>query len=315
MFAALLLIQFIAGGKLFAAISGWSYPAAVLTIGIIILLYLIAGGFSSVVKTDAFQFLVMLTLVFVLLMSMNKGIGFEPQQYNLFNVGIGQIIGFTIMGFFVILISADVWQRAYASQSQKTLRRGFTIAGLLLLAFGLAITPIGIVAKEQFPKIVPEDALYHGLTYLFPQGLLGIALIFIFASIMSSADTCAFISSMNISRDIISRYRRLTKRKLVIYTRSALLVLIIIAIAMAVFIQDIINVIFSVVALGLSLGPALFGSLFWKLKERAVFYSIIIGMAAAGMMICLGTVGPEASIISFPIALITLIVGQVCFRR
>ena len=103
MFLALLLVQFIAGGKLLSAISGWPYVSSVLIMGTIIFLYLMLGGFSSVVKTDLFQFFVMITLIFVLIFSFTKTITISPAQYNLFSVGVGQIIGFSLIVFFIFL--------------------------------------------------------------------------------------------------------------------------------------------------------------------------------------------------------------------
>jgi len=315
MFIALLLVQFIAGGKLLSAISGWSYLSSVLIMGTVIFLYLMLGGFSSVVKTDLFQFFVMITLIFVLIFSFNKTVMISPAQYNLLSVGIGQIIGFTILGIFVLLISADIWQRAYASASKKTLKKGFYLAGIMLLLFGLAISIIGIATKNNFPLINSQEALYFGFTNLLPSWIVGLALIFIFASIMSSADTFAFVTAMNISKDFIGHFKVLTKNKLVKITRISIFSLILISILTAIFIQNIINVVFSVVAIGLALAPALIGSFIWRLKEKAVFYSILIGLLSAIVLIIIGYITPETSIVTLPVAIVVLISGQIFFKK
>ncbi|HHH49476.1 MAG TPA: sodium:solute symporter family protein [Saprospiraceae bacterium] len=315
MFLALLLVQFIAGGKLLSAISGWPYVSSVLIMGTIIFLYLMLGGFSSVVKTDLFQFFVMLTLIFVLIFSFNKTISISPAQYNLFSVGIGQIVGFSLIGLFVLLISADVWQRAYASASKKTLKKGFYLAGLVLLLFGLAISIVGIVAKNNFPTIDSQEALYYGFSHLLPSGLVGIALIFIFASIMSSADTFAFVASMNISKDFIGGFKRISKQKLVKITRISIFILILLSILTAIFIQNIVNVVFAVVSIGLALAPAMVGSFIWKLKEKAVFYSILLGLLSAIILIAVGFITPETSIVTLPVSLIVLIFGQIFLKK
>ena len=106
----------------------------------------------------------MITLIFILIFSFKKTIIISPLQYNLFSVGINQIIGFSLIGVFILLISADVWQRAYASSSKKIMKRGFHLAGIILLIFGLAISIVGIVAKNNFPLINSEDALYYGFS-------------------------------------------------------------------------------------------------------------------------------------------------------
>jgi solute:Na+ symporter, SSS family len=315
MFVALLLVQFIAGGKILSAISGWSYAYSVLIMGTIILLYLMLGGFSSVVKTDVFQFFVMITLAFVLIFSFTKPISFTLEQFNLFSVGIGQMIGFTLIGLFILLISADVWQRAYASASKRTFKIGFSLAGLVLLIMGFTIAIIGIVAKNNFPMIESSEALYYGFTHLLPTGLLAFALIFIFASVMSSADTFAFVTSMNISKDFLSYRKKMTKEKLVKVTRVSIFALIIFSIIVAIFVQNIIDVVFSVVAIGLALSPALVGSFIWNLKEKAVFYSILLGFLSAIVLVAVGYITPETSVVTLPVSLIVLIFGQIFFKK
>ena len=315
MFIALLLVQFIAGGKLLSAISGWSYISSVLIMGSIIFLYLMLGGFSSVVKTDLFQFFVMITLIFVLIFSFNTTVKLDPLQYNLFSVGIGQIIGFSIIGLFTLLISADIWQRAYASSSKKTLKKGFYLAGIVLLLFGLAISIVGIVAKNNFPNIESQEALYYGFSHLLPSWLLGFALIFIFASIMSSADTFAFVTSMNISKDFIARFRGASKERLVKMTRLSIFGLILLSILVAIFVQKIIDIVFAVVAIGLAIAPAMVTSFFWNLKEKAVFYSILLGFISAIILIAVGYITPETSVVTLPVSLIVLIFGQIFFKK
>jgi len=315
MFIALLLVQFIAGGKILSAISGWSYVYSVLIMGTIILLYLMLGGFSSVVKTDVFQFFVMITLAFVLIFSFTKPISITIEQFNLFSVGIGQIVGFTLIGLFILLVSADVWQRAYASASKRTFKTGFYLAGFVLLIMGLAISIIGMVAKNNFPTIESSEALYYGFTHLLPTGLLAFALIFIFASIMSSADTFAFVTSMNISKDFLSYRKKITKEKLVKLTRISIFALIIFSIIVAIFVQNIIDIVFSVVAIGLALSPALVGSFIWNLKEKAVFYSILLGFLSAIILVIVGYITPETSVVTLPVSLIVLIFGQIFFNK
>lgn len=314
-FGALLLIQFIVGGRLLSVISGCPYVYSVLIIGTVIFLYLILGGFNSVVKTDFFQFFIMITLIFVLIFSFKTTVALNPEQYNLLSVGAGQIIGFSVIGLFGLLISADIWQRAYASASRKDLRRGFYLAGIILLVFGLVISIIGIAAKNNFPEIDPQEALYFGFSQLLPQGILGFGLIFIFASIMSSADTFAFVTSMNISKDFISRFKQISKKQLVKITRISIFSLILLSIIVSIFIQNIINIVFAVVSIGLALAPTIVSSFIWKLKEGAVFYSILIGFMSAIILLFAGYITPETSVVTFPVSLAILIIGQKLFKK
>jgi len=198
---------------------------------------------------------------------------------------------------------------------KKTLKRGFYLAGIVLLLFGLAISIVGIVAKNNFPNIDSQEALYFGFSNLLPSWILGIALIFIFASIMSSADTFAFVTSMNISKDFISGFKRVSKERLVKMTRISIFGLILLSIFVAIFVQNIISVVFAVVAIGLAIGPARVASFFWNLKEKAVFYSILLGFLSAIILLAVGYITPETSVVTLPVSLVVLIFGQIFFKR
>ncbi|PIZ73301.1 hypothetical protein COY07_02130 [Candidatus Peregrinibacteria bacterium CG_4_10_14_0_2_um_filter_43_11] len=61
-----LITQFIAGTQILSAISGYSYELSLLISASVVLVYLILGGFQSVVRTDVFQYLVLLFLIFLI---------------------------------------------------------------------------------------------------------------------------------------------------------------------------------------------------------------------------------------------------------
>ena len=61
------VLNFTAGGKLISEYTPISYNFSVVIVGVIILLYLLAGGFDAVVKTDVIQ-TIGIFLLFVLMM-------------------------------------------------------------------------------------------------------------------------------------------------------------------------------------------------------------------------------------------------------
>ena len=62
-FILFLLNQLIAGTHILVAVSDFTYEYALLISASVVLIYLILGGFKSVVKTDVFQYLVFFFLV------------------------------------------------------------------------------------------------------------------------------------------------------------------------------------------------------------------------------------------------------------
>ena len=87
------------------------------------------------------------------------------------------------------------------------------------------------------------------------------------------------------------------------------------SILIAIFIQNIIEIVFSVVAIGLAFALALVGLFIWRLKEKAVFYSIFLGLISAIILILIGYIAPETSVITLPVALVFLVIDQIIFKK
>ena len=109
-FMGFIIIQFIAGGRILSGITTWPYHLSVLVVGIVILFYLTLGGFKAVVKTDLFQYLVILFFMFVVGTSLLIKTSFLPSDFNILSIGIVKIIAFLLFGIFFVIIAADVWQ-------------------------------------------------------------------------------------------------------------------------------------------------------------------------------------------------------------
>lgn len=82
------------------------------------------------------------------------------------------------------------------------------------------------------------------------------------------------------------------------------------AVLIAIFTQDIIALGLSLASLSLALFPPTFGSLFWKLSDHAVAWSVGIAALSVVPLLATGTLTPETSIIPLPIAVVLLSVFQ-----
>lgn len=309
MFLTLILVELILGGKVFSIITHLPYWLAVLVCSATILIYLLLGGFHSVVKTDIFQYLLLFLFAIISWFLFTKS-SIDTSQLNLFSIGIVQIISFVIMGIFIIFVSADVWQRAYSAKNVGTVKRGFLFAAISYFVICLLVTILGLVAKVDFPNIDPNDAMILSFSQLLPAGLLGISLVALLSAVMSSADTGLFVVSLFFSRDIVSRYKRLSKEELIKLTRKTLVILTITATILAVFLQDLVFVLFTMFNFSLILAPAIIGSFFFNLKQKAITYSFIIGIVAAVVSVALQQVTPEMTIMPFILSAIVLVIAQ-----
>lgn len=124
-------------------------------------------------------------------------------------MGAVQIIAAVIMGVLALFVSADVWQKIYTAKNVTSMKRGFFFAAISFLVITFIITIIGLIIKANFPDVNPNDALIIGFSSL-PSGLLGLGLVVILAATMSTIDTALIVSSFFVSRDIISRYRKIS---------------------------------------------------------------------------------------------------------
>jgi solute:Na+ symporter, SSS family len=308
----ILLKQFIAGAKILSAVSSFSYESAlILSLGVIFI-YLIMGGFRSVVKTDIFQYLLLVFLIFVVGFNLASGTDLNISNFSSGDMNVFLMISFLIYGIIYVWTSADTWQRVYAARDDKVVKRGLTISGLFLLVIGIGITLIGYSAKLAFPDIDPGQAIVYGLVNLLSPSLLGLGVVLMFSAIMSTADTFIFVVSTNITKDFIARFKRreLSSNELRKYTRINLVLILILIGGLAYFFRNLVDIALINAGLMMSLTPVVIGSFRWKLKKKASLISIVAGLIYVVVMVILRMITPEMMIAAALVSLVALLLGQ-----
>lgn len=268
-----LINQYIGGAKVLSQISGWSYELALILVATVILAYLIMGGFKAVVKTDAFQYTIIIILPLVLIYSLTEGVAVPIEHWNIFNAGIVNILAFFFYGLFSVFIYAEFWQRAYAAKNSKTVKKAFNLAGISYVFIGLLFTYIGLVARTVFPGSDPDIAAVNSFTQLIPETLLIVTMVMLFAIIMSSADTVLFVLAMNLSQDILNRNRKLNPEKEMFYTKLAFILFSVLAVGIAIIYPKMAEIVIVYVSLGIGLAPLVIIS--W-LDSKADVQSMVI---------------------------------------
>ncbi len=278
----MLLNQFIAGSSILANISGWSYETALLLSSVIIAIYLFAGGFRSVIKTDIFQYIVLFVLFIILgiiLMGDKREFAMEMMDFSRMNIGM--TIAFIAFGIFIIFQSSEYWQRVYAAKSNKVVSRGLFGAAILSVITGLAITLIGLSAHYNLPDILAKDAFPEGLHLLLPQKYTGAGLVLVFAAIMSSADTQIFVLASSVSVDYFDKLSMVkpSQHRLMQLTRGAILLFSLIGFGFAYFMRDLVAVIVFITGVGFTIIPAAIASFHFKIKSIAALASFFSGIS------------------------------------
>src|SRR3989344_5312598 len=104
-FFLLLIVNLIISGKVLSTIFPIPYFLAVLIGGAIVLTYLLLAGFKAVVRTDFFQ----LTIMFVMSLSVAVFLfgttSIPISEFSLGTLGVGNIIGFLILGGLGIMVA------------------------------------------------------------------------------------------------------------------------------------------------------------------------------------------------------------------
>ncbi len=291
-YSGMLLNQFIAGSSILANISGWSYETGLLISSSIIAIYLLAGGFRSVIRTDIFQYMVILVMIVVLGMVMvgdRSEIAMELLDFS--RMDVGMTIAFLAFGVLIIFQSAEYWQRVYGAKSDQVVRSGFILSALFTILTGMAITLVGLAAHIHIQGIEAKDAFAEGLTLLMPEKLLGIALVLIFAAIMSSADTQIFVLASSVAVDWfdkLSGKKSDDKRRMKI-TRIGIVLFTVLSFSGAFFLRDLVAVIVFITGLGFTIIPAAVASFHWNIKPVAAMASFISGSAYIIVLLVIAT--------------------------
>ena len=283
----MLLNQFIAGSSILASISGWSYELSLLLSSLIILIYLFAGGFNSVIKTDIFQYIVLFVLFVIMgFILLGDKADFALELINFERMDIGMTVAFIAFGIFIIFQSAEYWHRVYAASSKREDKTGFIGAAILTLFTGIVITLIGLSAHIHLPGIEAKDAFAGGLRLLIPVNLTGAGLVLIFAAIMSSADTQIFVLSSSVAVDWFGKFSKtpLTEKQLMTRTRFMIVVFSALGFVFAFFLRDLVAVIVFITGVGFTIIPAAIASFHFKISSRAALASFISGTAYVMML-------------------------------
>jgi Na+/proline symporter len=320
-YSGMLLNQFIAGSSILANISGWSYETGLLISSAIIATYLLAGGFKSVIRTDIFNYLVILVMVILLVVVMaGDRNSFAMELVDLSRMDVGMTIAFTLFGMLIIFQSAEYWQRVYGARSDRVVRNGFIGSAIFTVITGIAITMVGLAAHVHVQGIEAKDAFAEGLTLLMPDKLLGAALILIFAAIMSSADTQIFVLASSVAVDWFDKLsgKKSDDRRRMKITRLGIVAFTLLSFFGAYFLRDLVAVIVFITGVGFTIIPAAVASFHWRIKPMAAMASFISGTLYVFILLTIATFQPspfeffkdnaDLAIISIGVSTLTLII-------
>ncbi len=311
----LMIVNFIIAGKVLSLIFPLPYPLSIIVGGAVILSYLLLAGFKAVIKTDFFQLVIMFVMCLTVAIFLFGKTSIPIAEFNPIAPGIGNLVGFFLLGSIQILVAPDLWQRIFATKDEKNLKRGLGYSAIILPLLAVLISIVGLSTKQFFPGIVPEDALIVGFSKLLPMGLKEFGMVLLYAVALSSSDTITFMIASVFTRDLKNYTKKFSEESMKKMTRLLMILFVFFAVVVAIYYQNIIALGLSMGSLSLALFPAVLGSFHWKLNERAVFWSLLLSFVSVIAIFVADKVNPENASISLPVALVTLVILQKTLKK
>lgn len=293
---------FVAGAKLFTAVFGISYLAALVIGTLVVISYTFMGGFFAVCWTDFFQGILMFFSVVAVpsaaVISMG-GAGATVNKIKLLNAELLNPLstakGETISA--IALISLLAWGLGYFGQphilihfmgikSAGEIKKSRIIAMVWVVISLAAAVLIGIVGRvflaQNLESNASETVYITMVGEIFPYFIAGILLSAILAAIMSTADSQLLVTASAITEDFYKALfrKQAGEKELMWISRLTVVGVAVIAFLMA---TDPNNTVLGLVeyawaGFGATFGPIVLLSLFWKRTTRnGAIAGIVVG--------------------------------------
>lgn len=219
---ASMVAQWIGGARLIESLTGMQYTTALFVFAVVVLIYVVIGGFRAVALTDALQGSIMVIGTVILLIgTVIAGGGITNIMKDLMDINPNLVSPFgdqrqytsTYVSSFWILVGIGVVGlpqiavRAMSYKSSRGMHRAIMIGtiGIATIMFGMHL--IGAFGRAVIPGIEIGDKVMPTLTVeVLPPVLAGIVLAAPMAAIMSTVNALLMMVSSTIVKDIYLHY-------------------------------------------------------------------------------------------------------------
>lgn len=273
----------VAGATLFETTFELDRNIALITGTLIIVSYTFLGGYAAVSWTDFFQGLLMLGALVAAPLLLLGDLPFNKATEVIRDIDPTRLQLFHNMGWAGIL-SLMAWGLGYMGQPHILARfMGIRSATLIPRATGIAMTwmilslagavfvglmGIAALAQSPLPDGQQESVFLELTSLLFHPWMAGILLAAILSAVMSTVDSQLLVCSSAIAEDLYKPFFNpgASQRELVLISRSAVLLVAVIAFVIALQPDNLILdlVAYAWAGFGASFGPVILFSLFWR---------------------------------------------------
>jgi SSS family solute:Na+ symporter len=285
-------IQYHVTGNIFSEILHVPDYVGVAVVFAILTLYLLTGGYKSVIVTDTIQFFVMFSLIlipFFLNVPADKMMNMQT-----FIDGNENTLALFLLGIYYLLVSPECWQRIFSAKDDRTVRVGLPLTAFVLVIMTLSLIWLGMGAKEIFPDIASETAyslIFQDNPQIAPW-LLGYILV-VFLSITMSTQSAACYSFVSTLAKIFFPHKTRDDRAYIKFSRVAMFACLLLSGVISLTIHQAVQFLFDAVGFVTCLAPAYVLSViinrfpaYSRLtpSDKSTLDRIIAGAAALGIL-------------------------------
>lgn len=208
-----------------------------------------------------------------------------PQNIPYFSltdgVGLPVILSWIIVLVTVNLSLQSIIQISLGAKDVRSAQRGFVIGGLLMLPVGFVCALLGVIAKATYPDVSPALALPMTILSLHPV-LAGLTLAALWAADVSTACNLLLSSATLFSQDIYKKYVNpaASETRLLVITKSLVLLLGLLTLALAMTISGIISTLMAGLSLTAAFSVVILFTLFAPrlCRKNAAFNTLATGL-------------------------------------
>ncbi|MBN2410914.1 sodium:solute symporter family protein [candidate division KSB1 bacterium] len=292
-------------GVLLQFFFNWPLWLSIIIGALFSMIYVYAGGFRSVVKTDILQFVLMFSgFLMILIFCVIKFGGLQylketlPARHFIWHGGQGA--GYIIMWFFIALSTLTepaFYQRCFAAKDESVVKKGILVSVIFWICFDFLTTFTGLYARASLPNLANPVSSYLDLANaVLPPVLLGLFFTGLIATIMSTVDSYSLLAAMTIGRDYLWRLiDNKDETRIQFYTRIGLIISAVAGIIIAIFGQSVVTI---WKELGSISTPALLIPVIssfskkWRMRPRNAGLTIVMGAAVSFLWSLTKTVFP-----------------------
>jgi SSS family solute:Na+ symporter len=140
------------------------------------------------------------------------------------------------------LVEPAFYQRCYATRTEPLARRGIFWSIAFWIVFDFMTTTTGLYARAAMTNLDSPQTSFPALAFdVLPPGILGLFLVGLLATVVSTVDSYMFIAAIALGRDVLSRLRPTTDRGVKRLTRWAILASAILAVVLALSSRSVIG--------------------------------------------------------------------------